>query len=517
MDATELGPGTTLGGDFRIERPLSAGGMGAVFVAVQLSTGKQRALKVMHSSLVADPVMRERFEREARVGAMVPSDHVVEVVGAGVDAALGVPWLAMELLTGENLADHVARRGPLSAAEAAEILRPVCHALGAAHARGVVHRDVKPENVFLARTQSTTHPVVVKMLDFGIARVAADARTASTAAMGTPMWMAPEQTELRSHVTPASDVWALGLIAFWLLTGKPYWQAGAHQGASVAQLMREILFEPIHPASQRAAELGAAVALPPAFDAWFARCLAREPAQRFPTATEAGNALFAEVLGGAPLPSVTPDPSGPSWPSAPPPSASLASATAVPIVTAAAEPRRSSLGLAVGLVVVLMGLFGVAAAAALYLYFRPGADESSRPPIAVASAAEVPSAAPAPSPSALPPTTATAAKRPLPLAAPAPSASAAPKEPPPYNAAVAINAVNVKANWATHACKQMDGIAGYSGTVTFAPAGHVAKMTVNPTIPASGRALCVRSTMSATRVPAFAGTETHDVPYHVSF
>ncbi len=516
MDATELRPGTTLGGDFRIERPLSSGGMGAVYVAVQVSTGKQRALKVMHSSLVLDPTMRERFEREARVGAMVPSDHVVEVVAAGVDAQLGVPWLAMELLHGENLLDYVARRGPLSPAEAAEILRPVCHALAAAHARGVVHRDVKPENVFLARTQSTTHPVIVKMLDFGIARVAADARTASTAAMGTPMWMAPEQTELRSHVTPASDVWALGLIAFWLLTAKPYWHAGAHPGASVAQLMREILFEPMVAASARAAELGAAK-LPPAFDAWFARCMARDPAQRFPTASEAGNVLLTEVLGVGPLPGPAPDPSGPRWPSVAPPG-SAASATAVPIVTAATEPRRGALGLAVGAMVGLVGLFAVAAALALWVYLRPGADESSRPPIAVASASVVPSAAPvASTPEPAPVPSATVAKKPPPSSPPAPSASATPKEPPPYNAAVATNAVKVKANWATHACKQMDGGTGYSGTVTFGPNGLVVKVSVNPTFPASGRALCVRSTMTATRVPAYAGKETHDVPYHVSF
>lgn len=233
MDATELGPGTTLGGDFRIERPLSAGGMGAVFVAVQLSTGKQRALKVMHSSLVADPVMRERFEREARVGAMVPSDHVVEVVGAGVDAALGVPWLAMELLTGENLADHVARRGPLSAAEAAEILRPVCHALGAAHARGVVHRDVKPENVVLDMGGK------VRVTDLGLAKLLSDNQnlTASGIAVGTPHYISPEQARGKKDVDHRADVYSLGATLFHLVCGRPPYDGEA------AEVMRMHVFD----------------------------------------------------------------------------------------------------------------------------------------------------------------------------------------------------------------------------------------------------------------------------------
>ena len=104
-----LAAGTVVGGDFRIEAPLAAGGMGAVFIATQLSTGRRRALKVMHALLVSDAVSRERFLEEARVGSQIESEHVVEVVGAGVDAETGSPWLAMELLEGETLADRVAR------------------------------------------------------------------------------------------------------------------------------------------------------------------------------------------------------------------------------------------------------------------------------------------------------------------------------------------------------------------------------------------------------------------------
>jgi len=152
----QLEPGSVFGGEYRIVRPLSAGGMGAVYVAEQQSTGKLRAVKLMHPALLADTRLRERFEQEARVGALIKSDHVVQVLGAGVDAATGVPWLSMELLEGEDLAAFLRRHGPVHPRELYEIFRQVGHALAAAHAVGVVHRDLKPENIFLARTLGAT-------------------------------------------------------------------------------------------------------------------------------------------------------------------------------------------------------------------------------------------------------------------------------------------------------------------------------------------------------------------------
>ncbi|MEZ4221302.1 MAG: protein kinase [Polyangiaceae bacterium] len=292
-----IGPGTVLGTDFRIERPLGVGGMGSVYLAQQLSTGKPRAVKVMHPSLVSSTDMRDRFVQEARIGAMIPSDHVVEVVAAGVDAASGVPWLAMELLNGEDLSRYVARRGRLSVDELVAVLRPVFHALAAAHRQGIVHRDIKPENVFLATAQSSTAALVVKVLDFGIAKVAAQALGTATSAMGTPLWMAPEQSEQHAHVSPATDVWALGLLVFWVMTGKYYWRTAQAGTGSVPQLMREVLFEPMVSASERAREVAPGPPLPPTFDAWFARATARDPAQRFPDASAAGVDLFTNVLG----------------------------------------------------------------------------------------------------------------------------------------------------------------------------------------------------------------------------
>ncbi|HEY4156793.1 MAG TPA: protein kinase [Polyangiaceae bacterium] len=299
---SQFAAGTVVAGDFRIVRLLSEGGMGAVYVAEQLSTGRERALKVMLRDLVSDPILRKRFEQEARVASRIESEHVVEVVGAGVDAASHVPWLAMELLRGEDLSQLVERRGALALGEVLALFEQLCHALGAAHDQGVVHRDLKPENVFLAESRRAGAAYTVKVLDFGIAKVLAEANTKRTAAMGSPMWMAPEQTE-QSAVTPATDVWALGLIAFWLLTGRYFWKVANTDEVTIPRLMREMLFEPIPAASERALELGVALPVSTSFDVWFARAVAREPSARFANA----RALYDELrlLVGSAAPSVS--------------------------------------------------------------------------------------------------------------------------------------------------------------------------------------------------------------------
>ncbi len=288
--------GTVVGGDFVVERPLDEGGMGAVFVATQRSTGKKRALKLMHRELLRDPLFVKRFEQEAKVGAQIASDHVVETVAAGVDLAIGLPYLVMELLEGEDLRTRIDTHGAISVPEAAEILEQLAHGLGAAHAASIVHRDLKPENVFLARTRRAgAGSVTVKLLDFGIARLAAEAATRSTrSAVGSPLWMAPEQTQ-PGAISPAADVWALGLVAYEMLTGRHFWRSAADDTATTAQLLREVVLDPIPPASVRADEQGVAQRVPPGFDAWFARCLAREPAARFANAGVAWSAL-APVL-----------------------------------------------------------------------------------------------------------------------------------------------------------------------------------------------------------------------------
>jgi len=290
----ELVPGQIFATDFRVVRPLSQGGMGAVYVVEQLSTQQQRALKLMHPELVRDARLRQRFEQEARIGGQIPSDHIAQVISAGVDPASGTPWLAMELLQGETLAEWIARR-TTSAPELFEIYRQLCHAVGAAHERGIVHRDLKPENIFVAVPRQAGLSFFIKVLDFGIAKLSSHhASGGTTTSMGTPLWMAPEQTE-NGRIGPPADVWALGLIAFALRTQRVYWARSHQEDTTLPALMREILFEPLVPASTRARQLGAPVQLEPGFDAWFARTVNRDPAQRFPNASEAYGALVSWV------------------------------------------------------------------------------------------------------------------------------------------------------------------------------------------------------------------------------
>lgn len=278
----------TIGGDFRVTRPLSEGGMGAVYIVEQISTGRRRALKVMKPELVRDPRLRERFVLESTVASKIDSEHVVEVVAAGIDEPTGAPWLAMELLEGADLAHVVSDRGPLPFAECEQALQQLAHALSRAHAAGIVHRDLKPENLFIARPRRDGIPFTLKILDFGIAKLVSDATSgAATGAIGTPLWMSPEQTDAQGNIGPAADIWPLGLIAYFMLTSHNYWRA-AETSTSLTVLLKEVLVDPLEPPTLRG-WLG----LPPGFDAWFFRCVARDPNARFATVREAVDAFAA--------------------------------------------------------------------------------------------------------------------------------------------------------------------------------------------------------------------------------
>jgi len=301
MALASLVPGTTFAQDFIVGELIAAGGMGAVYRAEQRSTGNAVALKIMLPELLVDPKSRERFEHEARISGRIKSSHVVRVLAAGIDEPTQTPWLAMEFLEGESLAAFARARGPLAPGVALAILQQVGHALSAAHAAGVVHCDLKPENVFIADARSVGAPFDVKVLDFGIARIVKEGRKSAsvTTAVGSPHWLAPEQGSVGKTVGPPTDVWPFGLLAFWLLTGRYYWF-----GANVPEndynlyaLLGEIAGrDPLAPASERLRALGEARALLPAgFDGWFARCVDRDPGRRFASAREAVAALV-EVL-----------------------------------------------------------------------------------------------------------------------------------------------------------------------------------------------------------------------------
>ncbi len=282
-----LSAGQRVGGDFEILRRLGSGGMGAVYLARQLSTLRERALKVMRPRLQQDRDFMRRFVQEARVGARIKSSHVIDVIAAGVDEALGMPWLAMEYLEGKTLDDMMAERGVPSLADARVVLEQLFHAIGGAHDAGVVHRDLKPENVFLATTTSPGVPFTIKVLDFGIAKWTSEDAGRTTAGLLTLLWGAPEQAAPSRDIAPSADVWALGLLVFWLLTGESYW----HAERSAHAIFKEIIADPLPLASARASELGCPRALPPDFDRWFERCVARAANERFSNAREASAAL----------------------------------------------------------------------------------------------------------------------------------------------------------------------------------------------------------------------------------
>jgi serine/threonine protein kinase len=257
--------------------------MGIVYEVEHVHTGQRHALKVL---TLQPGASADRFKREARATTSIQSDHIVRVTDADVAPELGgAPFLVMELLEGADL-ERTTGNQPASPADVIGWLRQVARALNKAHAAGIVHRDLKPENLFLTRREDGS--ALVKILDFGIAKMAADATvlTLSDSFLGTPGYMAPEQTDSKGPpVTLRADLYALGLISFKLLTGHSYWRGG-----SLAQLLAQILVDPMPLPSDRGSTLG------PAFDAWFRRACDREASKRFASADEQVEAL-AVALG----------------------------------------------------------------------------------------------------------------------------------------------------------------------------------------------------------------------------
>lgn len=292
-DSALLAPGSVFYGRYRIVKRLAAGGMGAVYEVLDEKTDKRRALKVMLPRALEDSDFRARFQREAKVTGAIESDHVVLVSDAGIDDATGAPFLVMELLSGEELAMVVDRTGALPTAEALTYLFQAARGLDKTHAAGIVHRDLKPENLFL--THADDGSPRIKILDFGIAKVLEPGGSKATRALGTPMYMAPEQMR-GAGVGAQTDIYALGHIAYTLLAGEPYW-AEEEQEANDALL---VFLQKVANGAQESAVARALrrqnVSLPQGFDAWFLEATALDPAQRFPRATVAIAAL-AQVLG----------------------------------------------------------------------------------------------------------------------------------------------------------------------------------------------------------------------------
>jgi len=273
-------------GRYRLDERLGAGGMGSIWRAHHLVLAAPVAVKLIDREAVPDEETLGRFMREAQSAATLRSPHVVQILDYGVDDKL--PFIVMELLDGENLAQRLRRLGRLSSADTARIITHVGRAMARAHEASIVHRDLKPENVFLIRNEDEE---IAKVLDFGVAKVSVGAlgeqgsRTRTGSILGTPYYMSPEQAQGNKTVDHRSDLWSLGVIAFECLTGKrPFYSDG------LGDLVLQICIRDIPVPSETSS-------VPVGFDAWFARAVARDPDARFQSARELSEAL-REVLGG---------------------------------------------------------------------------------------------------------------------------------------------------------------------------------------------------------------------------
>jgi serine/threonine protein kinase len=268
--------------------------MGSVYEVVDGKTASHRALKVMLPQLLFNDTLRARFELEAKITGSIESDHLVRVLDAGVDAESQMPFLVMELLRGEDLASVVQNRGVLAPDEVVLYIWQTSRALDKTHAANVVHRDLKPDNLFLTYRDDDTP--CIKILDFGIAKatdVAAEG-VHTRPMMGTPLYMSPEQMRAEK-VGPATDIYALAHIAYTMLTGEPYWKNEVDDSPSPFLLAVEVL-QGIQERPCARALRRKTIHLPAAFDAWFIKATARVPAERFTRASLAASAL-AEVFG----------------------------------------------------------------------------------------------------------------------------------------------------------------------------------------------------------------------------
>ena len=282
-DAFSLSRGAVFHDQYEVVRRIDSGAMGTVYEVVDRVTRRRRALKVMLARFVDNSDVMERFRREATITADVVSEHVVETFDAGVDASTGLPFLVMELLRGEDLG-KVVTRGPLPAADVVALLMQAASALDRMHAHGIVHRDLKPENLFITRRDDGSPRL--KVLDFGIAKVVEKAAPSATSTrnMGTPVYMSPEQVLGAGNVGPSADLYAVGHLAYTMLTGQPYWLEDALAFETVYPLLLKIMQGATEPASERA-KRNKQVTLPPGFDPWFAKATAHSPEDRYKSAT----------------------------------------------------------------------------------------------------------------------------------------------------------------------------------------------------------------------------------------
>jgi serine/threonine-protein kinase len=283
-------PGTSIGlapgvsfGSYVVRQLIGRGGMASVYRAEHLLLNKPVALKVMDRSLLATSGARQRFVLEGRAAAAIKHPNVVDITDVGVHD--DVPFLVMELLTGEDLDAYLKRRGPIDEAETVRLALPIIAALNAAHASGVIHRDIKPSNIFLS--QGPDDQIVPKMLDFGISKVMSDSSSQELSltphhqVMGTPRYLPPEALHGARELGPAADQFSLGVVLYECVTGStPF------AGETLVALLNALSAGGFRPPRS----LNPAVSV--GLDRVIMRALSPHPHERFPTIREMGRALL---------------------------------------------------------------------------------------------------------------------------------------------------------------------------------------------------------------------------------
>jgi serine/threonine protein kinase len=298
----EAAAGAVVARKYQLGRIIGRGGMGTVWRGTHLSLRMPVAIKFIKGAQAQNPIAKARFELEAKATARLRTKYAVKVFDCGTTAA-GVPYLVMEYLEGPSLLKYVHDLGPLSFARTVTLVAQAAQALGEAHAHGIIHRDVKPDNVLLVSDPDSgaAAPLVAKLIDFGVAKVLAESNgdesdehammpTGAGLVVGTPNFMAPEQ--LRGVTPPniAGDLWALAACAFTAITGRiPF------EGSTLVEVIDRVCAQPPPVPSEKNPDVS------PAFDAWFARACDPNPARRFRSAQELATSLaraYAEQTDG---------------------------------------------------------------------------------------------------------------------------------------------------------------------------------------------------------------------------
>jgi len=370
-------------GNYVVRSLLGEGGMGAVFACEHRFLGTRAAIKVLHGSYAGNPAVAQRFFQEAKSSLQIGHPNIIRTLDFGQSPA-GELYLVMELLEGRSLARTLAEDGPYGEGACARIGADIAEGLAAAHAQGIVHRDLKPDNVII------TNDGVVKILDFGIAKVASSSGGTKTGSLlGTPQYMAPEQAKGSKHVGPHTDVYALGAILFEMLTARP-----PFQGEDVTELLTKHLFEaPPAPSSL--------VALSTEMETLVLSCLSKKPEERPASMQEVRDRLRARI--GA----TTQSGARPIAPTM------LAASTAVrtgatttlgnsaaEAIDAPAPRRRTGLLVGVGAAVLAVGVIAIAVRGS---HRGPAeATPASAPPVAAAPPPAATTPAPAPAAPAAP-------------------------------------------------------------------------------------------------------------------